>query len=249
MTDIANNNADYRLVYWPIPGRGEFIRLCLEHAGARWVDTPGGVDEVMGYVEGRAELGDDSPQPLFPPILRDEKEGVVLAQTAAILSYLAPKLGLDGEGAAAQAHVLQHALTGLDLNDEAHNTHHPIAAMLYYEDQKTEALRYAEVFRRERIPKFLNYLETNLARNTASNHTCLVGSSRTYADYVWWQVVDGLLFAFPKRMQTVLASYPHIKNFHQHIKADERIAAYLASERRLPYSDGVFRHYAELDAE
>ena len=119
---MTNDNADYRLVYWPIPGRGEFIRLCLEHAGARWVDTPGSVDEVMAYVEGRADIASDSPQPLFPPILRDEKEGVVLAQTAAILSYLGPKLGLAGTGAVAQAHVLQHALTGLDLNDEAHNT-------------------------------------------------------------------------------------------------------------------------------
>ena len=37
-----------------------------------------------------------------------------------------------------QMHVSQITQTALDLSNEAHDVHHPIAVGLYYEDQKDE---------------------------------------------------------------------------------------------------------------
>src|SRR5688500_14088484 len=147
----------YQLYYWPsIPGRGEFVRLALEDAGADYDDVArrsasegGGGAALQALLRG--ERG--GLRPLAPPVL--VHGNLVLAQTPAILHYLAPRLGLtpaDEKGAAA---VNQLVLTALDLADEAHDLHHPIASSLYYEDQKDEARRRAPHFIGERMPKFL----------------------------------------------------------------------------------------------
>ncbi len=234
----------YELYYWPgIQGRGEFVRLALEEAGADYID--------MARERGTAALmrlwnDVDSPTPAFaPPFLRDGT--LTIGQTANILLYLGGRLGLAPKAEAARLWTHQIQLTITDLVVEAHDTHHPLGGDFYYEDQKPESLRRAKMFRDSRIPRFLAWFETILANNPRGDRH-LVGARLSYADLSLFQAVAGLSYAFPKAMAKRLPDAPRVAALRDRIAARPRIAAYLASERRIPFNeDGIFRHYAELD--
>ncbi|HEU5061242.1 MAG TPA: glutathione S-transferase [Kofleriaceae bacterium] len=237
----------YQLYYWPsIQGRGEFVRLALEDAGAAYEDVARGKSSEGGGVHAlqallRGERG--GVRPLAPPVL--VAGDLVLAQTPAILHWLAPRLGLAPASEDGAANVNQLVLTVLDLVDEAHDLHHPIAASLYYEDQKAEARRRAGHFIGERIPKFLGYFEDVLAR---SGTGWLLGDEATTADLALFQLVSGLEFALPRAFGAFSARIPHVLALRDRVAARPRIAAYLASPRRIPFNQhGIFRHYPELD--
>ena len=143
------------------------------------------------------------------------------------------------------AHQLQ--LTIADFVDETHDTHHPIASSLYYEDQGTEARARSADFRRTRMSKYLGYFENVLSRNPAGGGH-LIGRRLSYPDLSLFHLVAGLRYAFPRRMSAIAAQYPHVSALHNQVAARPRIAAYLASDRRLPFNEhGIFRHYPELD--
>lgn len=234
----------YRLYYWPtIQGRGEFVRLALEQAGADYVDVArrDGVGAMMAVMNDPAQ----PHPPCAPPFLVDGE--LVVAQTANILQHLGPRLGLapDDEAGRLFAHQLQ--LTLADLVFEAHETHHPINLGAYYADQKPEAARRAKGFREQRIPKFLGYFERVLAANPAGDGY-LVGEALSYADLGLFQVIEGLRYAFPRAMARREQDWPRVVELHDSVAADPGIGAYLASERRIAFNeDGIFRRYPELD--
>ena len=234
----------YELYYWPsIQGRGEFVRLALEAAGADYVDVARaeGVDAMMALMPG-----EDAARPSFAlPFLK--AEGQLIGQAANILLFLGARHGLAPSEEAGRVWTNQLQLSIADLVAESHDTHHPLGGGLYYEDQKPEAKRYAESFRGERIPKYLGWFETVLTRNPAGPEH-LVGGALTYADLSLFQVVAGLGYAFPRAMARLAGHHPHVHALHDAVARRPRIAAYLASERRIPFSEeGVFRHYDELD--
>jgi glutathione S-transferase len=243
----------YQLHYWPtIQGRGEFVRLALEAAGAAYVDVArGGDDRGQGLQAMTHYLEDPSMArpPFACPFLVDGKR--VIGQTAAILEYLGPRLGLVGKSETDRIWTHQIQLTIADLVTEVHDTHHPIASGLYYEEQKPEALRRAADFRRERLPKFMGWFEAVLHRNPrqgtgAAPH--LVGARLSYADLSLFQVVEGLRYAFPEASRKVLRKTPMVTALHTGVGKLKRVRAYLASERRLAFGEeGIFRHYPELD--
>jgi glutathione S-transferase len=238
----------YELLYWPsIQGRGEFVRLSLEEAGADYVDVArrsGGMKALREVLES----GDGGLLPYAPPILRHD--GFVVAQTAAILMYLGPRLGLVPEDEKSRLAAHQLELTMADLVKEAHDTHHPVGSGLYYEDQKAEAKRYATEFVNQRIPKYLGYFERVLERNTQSDGRHLIGSGLTYVDLSMFQVMVGLGYAFPKAMKKLGARTKRLRALADAVAARPRIAAYLDSDRRIPFNeDGIFRRYPELDIE
>ena len=240
----------YRLYYWPeIQGRGEFVRLALEDAGADYVDVaresgPGlGLPAMMKVMTDRRVRH----APFAPPFL--EAGRMIVGQTANILLFLGPRhrLAPSNEEGRLWTHQLQ--LTIADFVAEAHDTHHPVASSLYYEDQKPEARRRAASFRTERIPKFLGYFEQILARNPRGQRY-LAGSKLTYADLSLFQVMAGLKYAFPRAMTGSARRYKRITALGKAVESRPRTARYLASERRIPFNqDGIFRHYPELDAE
>jgi glutathione S-transferase len=237
----------YELLYWPqIQGRGEFIRLALEDAGASYVDVarqPGGMRALERCL--KLELKDRTTLPFAPPVLRAGK--LVIAQTAAILHYLGPRLGLAPASEAGRLAALQHQLTIADLVLEAHDTHHPIGAGLYYEDQKREAQRRSEQFKAERLPKFLRYFEAVL-KQQSTRTGYLLGRICCYADLSLFQVVAGLRYAFPNTLRRVAAKAPRVMALAERVAQRPRLAAYLSSPRRIPFNeDGLFRHYPELD--
>jgi glutathione S-transferase len=239
----------YELYYWPgIQGRGEFIRLALEEAGADYVDVarrPESRGMGMPAMLDLLESPDVTHPPFAPPFLKAGDQ--VIAQTANILLFLGPRLGLTPEDEADRLWVHQLQLTIADLVAEVHDTHHPIASGLYYEDQKPEALRRAQDFTVARLPKFLDYFEAVLERNPAGD-TWLVGDTLTYADLSMFQVIDGLRYAFPRTMKRLEPGIPRLVALHGRVAARKRIAAYLKSKRREPFNnEGIFRHYKELD--
>ncbi len=230
----------YELWYWPdIPGRGEFIRLALEAGGIAYADKARseGDDAMMKDMARRR------PEPFAPPYL--VAGDLVIAQVANILLFLGDEHGLAPSDPAGRHLAHQVQLTIADMVVEAHDTHHPISASDYYEDQKPQACRRADMFREERIPKFLGWFERALEHGG----DWLAGGRWSYADLSLFQLVEGLRYAFPKRMRTVEKDHPRLVRSQERVAGLPELAGYLASDRRIPFNeDGIFRHYPELDA-
>jgi len=184
--------------------------------------------------------------PLAPPFLKAGR--LLIGQTANILQFLGPRHGLAPRTEAGRLWTHQLQLTIADFVVEIHDTHHPVAGSLYYEDQKKEARRRAADFVQNRAPKFLGYFEKVLAQS-ASGKRFMLGAQLTYADLSMFQVMAGLSYAFPNAMRNAARKYPRLFALHSRIQERPRIAAYLASPRRIPFNnEGIFRYYPELDA-
>lgn len=240
----------FELHYWPtLQGRGEFVRLALEAAGAAYIDVARGaeaagqgVPRMLQYLQAK----DVTHPPFAPPFLKDGD--LVIGQTAAILHHLAPQLKLVGRSEQARVWTQQIQLTIADMVTEAHDTHHPVATNLYYEDQKPEARRRAKEFCDVRMPKFLHWFEQVVTRNPAGSRH-LVGGKLSYADLSLFQLVEGLRYAFPQAAEAVLSKTPAVVALRDRVAVLPRVAAYLRSERRIPFNEqGIFRRYPELDA-
>lgn len=229
----------YQLYYWPtIQGRGEFVRLALEEAGAEYVDVARG-DDGMNALMGALATND---HPSFaPPFLK--AGALTIGQVANILQYLGEHLHLAPRGEAARIWTHQLQLTIADLVAEAHDTHHPVSSSAYYDDQKPEAQKRAAEFVKERIPKFMDYFAKALDHQDYFN-----GAHVSYADLSLFQVIAGLRYAFPKAMARSEKKHPALTALYERVAQRPNIAAYLASPRRLPFNEeGIFRHYPELD--
>jgi glutathione S-transferase len=240
----------YVLFYWPgIQGRGEYVRLALEEAGAKYVDIAlveeedgGGVPAIERYLAG----SDVSRPPFAPPFLKVGRQ--LIGQTPNILLFLGARLGLAPREAAGRFWTHQLQLSIADLIVESHDTHHPIGGGLYYHEQKREAKRRSRDFITNRMPKFYGYFERVLERNPGRG-PWLVGKRLTYADLSLAQVVAGLRYAFPKASRRILPAHPRLRALHDAVFERPRIKRYLASPRRLAFNDDdLFRRYRELDA-
>jgi glutathione S-transferase len=239
----------YELYYWPtIQGRGEFVRLALEEAGADSVDVARMSERKGMGVPALLRMLDRAPAgrlPFAPPILKAGKD--VIAQTANILFYLGPRLGLVPKAEASRLWAHQLQLTVADLVEEVHEVHHPIGSSLYYEQQRREAKRRAQNFREERLPKFLGYFEDVLKANPRGDRY-MVGGSASYVDLSMFQIIAGLDYAFPRAMRRLRRKCGRLIDLHDSVAGRPRIKAYLASDRRIPFNtQGIFRHYPALD--
>jgi glutathione S-transferase len=237
----------YELYYWPsVQGRGEFVRLAMEEGGAQYLDIArgsgkgAGIAAMMRFLAGRTET-----PPFAPPFLKAGR--LLIGQTANILLFLGPRLRLAPKSEAGRLWTHQLQLTIADFVAEIHDTHHPVAGSLYYEDQKKEARLRAADFVKNRLPKFLGYFEKVLVQNV-SGKRYMLGAQLTYADLSMFQVIAGLNYAFPNAMRKAARAYTRLMALHARIQDRPRIAAYLASPRRIAFNDeGIFRHYPELD--
>ena len=231
----------YELYYWSgIQGRGELVRLALEDAGADYIDVARkrGDNAMMSFLNGKNE----GALPFAPPFLKAGR--LVIAQTATILAYLGPRLGLAPGGQSAEIYAQQLQATITDIVAEVHETHHPIAASLYYEQQRAAARKRAHAFCEERMPKFLDYFENVIERGNGRQAL----ARHSYVDLSLFQLISGLDYAFPHAMQRLQKRIPRLRALADRVAERPRIAAYLASPRRIPFNeDGIFRHYPALD--
>ena len=232
----------YELYYWPgIQGRGEYVRLALEEAGADYADVARGghgMAAMMKMMEARS-----GTPPFAPPFLKASQ--LVIGQTANILLYLGSRHGLAPKAEAGRLWVHQLQLTIADFVTEVHDTHHPIGVSLYYEDQRGPAKKRTEEFWKDRVPKYLGYFEDLLQ---GSGGSYITGRRLTHVDLSLFQIVEGLRYAFPKRMMAFERKIPGLVELHNRVAERPNIKAYLESDRRIAFNeDGIFRHYRELD--
>jgi glutathione S-transferase len=232
----------YELYYWPsIQGRGEYVRLALEDSGADYSDvarSDRGMARMMKMMEARS-----GTPPFAPPFLKAGQ--LVIGQTANILLYLGSRHGLAPKAEAGRLWVHQLQLTVTDFVLEVHDTHHPLGPSLYYEDQRAPAKKRTDEFWKQRVPKFTGYFERLLKSNAGSY---LTGRRLTYVDLSLFQIVEGMRYAFPKRMKAFEREIPGLVDLHDRVAARPNIKAYLASDRRIAFNeDGIFRHYKALD--
>ena len=232
----------YELYYWPmIQGRGEYVRLALEEAGAAYRDVAR--EEGIAAMTTMLQADSDTP-PFAPPFLKAGRR--VIGQTANILLFLGNRHGLAPKAEAGQLWVHQLQLTVTDFVVKIHDTHHPLGPTLYYEDQRAPAKKRTAEFWNERVPKFLGYFEQILAN---SGGAYVTGRRLTHVDLSLFQIIAGLRYAFPNRMAAFERSIPGLVALHDRVAARPNISAYLASERRIAFNeDGIFRHYKALDA-
>jgi glutathione S-transferase len=220
----------YELFYWPgLQGRGEFVRLMLEDAGAPYIDVARLPVSAGGGVAAITRLLRDEQAglaPFAPPILRIGE--LLIAQVANICHFLGPRLGLAPADEAGR-----------------HDTHHPLSTGRYYEDQKDAARERARDFREQRLPKFLAYFNKTLERSGGRQ---LVGDAIAYPDLSLFQVLEGLAYAFPRAAARETAKVPALLALRDRVRERPKLAAYLASDRRIPFNEtGIFRRYPELD--
>jgi glutathione S-transferase len=229
----------YELYYWPsIQGRGEYVRLALEDAGADYADVARGARGAASMMKLMQSCG---TPPFAPPFLKAGK--LVIGQTANILFYLGSRHGLAPKAEAGRLWLHQLQLTITDLVVEVHDTHHPIGPSLYYEDQRAPARKRTDAFWDERVPKYLGYFEELLKDNGG-----VTGRRISYVDLSLFQIVEGLRYAFPNRMKAFERKIPRLVELRDRVAARPNIKAYLSSERRIAFNeDGIFRHYKELD--
>src|SRR5262249_21496870 len=215
----------YELYYQPsIQGRGEFVRLPLEDAGAASVAVAR--DPSFGRPGITKFLEDQSLQhpPFAPPFLKAGK--LLISQTANILQFLAPRLGLVPKNETTRIWANQLQLTIADWLYEAGQTHHPIANVLYYEEQSAEGKKRGAHFTANRIPKFLAYFERILKVNVnVKAGDFLLGKRVAYVDLSLFQMIEGLRYAFPKTMERLEPQHPLVIAVHDRVKARPRIAA------------------------
>jgi glutathione S-transferase len=239
----------YELYYWPgIQGRGEYVRLALEEAAAKYVDIAlvpeekgGGVPALEKFLESE----EVERPPFAPPFLKAGR--LLIGQTPNILLFLGGRLKLAPRDATGQFWTNQLQLTISDFVVEIHDTHHPIGSGLYYAQQKPAARRRSKDFRENRLPKFLSYFERVLERNRAQGQW-MVGARLTYVDLSMSQVIAGLRYAFPSASRKALRKCPRLRALHDAVFDRPRIKRYIASGRRVAFNNNdIFRHYSELD--
>jgi glutathione S-transferase len=231
----------YELYYRPtIQGRGEYVRLALEDSGARYVDVAriSGVPAMTKLMQAP-----HATAPFAPPFLK--AGSLLIGQTANILLHLGSRHGLAPKTEAGRLWVHQLQLTIADLVLEIHDTHHPLGPSLYYEEQRAPAKKRTEEFWKTRVPKYLGYFEQILA---GSGGAYLTGRRACYVDLSLFQIVEGLRYAFPRRMKAFERRIPGLLALHDRVAERPKIKAYLSSERRIAFNeDGIFRRYKALD--
>jgi glutathione S-transferase len=232
----------YELYYWPsIQGRGEYVRLALEDAGADYADlarSERGMAAMMKMMNAHS-----GTPPFAPPFLKAGQ--LVIGQTANILLYLGSRHGLAPKAEAGRLWVHQLQLTIADFVLEIHDTHHPLGPSLYYEDQRAPAKKRTGEFWKERVPKYLGYFERLLE---GSGGAYVTGRRVTYVDLSLFQIVEGLRYAFPRRMKAFEREIPGLVDLRDRVSARPNTKAYLSSDRRIAFNeDGIFRRYKALD--
>lgn len=238
---MAAVSTPYDLYYWPVlPGRGEVIRMILEDAGVAYRDVAR--DEGFAAITAVREGALGEPRPYAPPVLKHGD--LVLSQSAVIARYLGERHGLASSDERGRLLTQQHFLGWSDLMAETHETHHPIAVGLHYEEQRDAAKERAHHFLANRLGSWLDHFERIVSHGEGHQ----VPGVMTYADFMARFVIRGIEYAFPSTFDRHRPQIPSLLSLTERVEARPALAAYLVSDRCLAFNEhGIFRHYPELD--
>ena len=77
----------------------------------------------------------------------------------------------------------------------------------------------------------------------------VLGRKLCYVDLTLFQIVEGLRYAFPKRMKRFERRVPRIMALHERVaKAPAHRRLSRLATRRIPFSQwGIYRYFKELD--
>ena len=111
-----------------------------------------------------------------------------------------------------------------------------------------EAKARSAAFLQHRVPKYLGYFERVLSDNPAGPAHA-VGADLTTVDLSLFQIWAGMAYAFPHAFADAGKLYPALAALTKSVAEQKNVAAYLASDRRIPFNEsGIFRCYPELDS-
>lgn len=208
-----------RLTYFSTRGRAELIRLVLAQAGAEYEDESVGPYDVTNKTPEFLALKASGKLPFDALPLWQEPDGFILAQSDAIVRYVARTHGLYGADARESA-LCDMVMEGIKdlIND--------IGKIWSVEPAKRAELRAR--LDREIAPRWLGYLERIVARNDTG---FAVGRALTYADLALFHTVERLT---DNNLASSLTGCPNVVALAERVRHQPRISAYVSSPKRWP---------------
>lgn len=195
----------YELLYFPLRGRAEPIRLLFKAAGVEFTNTG---------VTNWPELKPKTPFGQLPVLVEKSESGErQIAQSGAILRHLARVFGLYGKD--------ESEMTTADIVAETINDWRAKFAPVQFKAFMNTS--------EEVITKYWADLPATLrtVSGLLNANGLFVGDKITYADILAFDAIDGNLGL----NAGCLADFPQIKAFYDKIAADENIKAYLAERK------------------
>ncbi|CAG9767959.1 unnamed protein product [Ceutorhynchus assimilis] len=199
---MTDNNHQYKLLYFDVPGRAEHIRYLFAYAGVEYED-------YRIQKEKWPELKRTMPFGKVPVL---EIDGKPVAQSNAIARYLAKKFGLAGknEWEELQCDVLVDTLGDLQAS---------VTQVMKEPDPiKREEVR-AKVTKEE-LPFYLSKFEKTVKENGGFS----VGNDFTWSDLVFAVLLDQFETMYGK---AALNSYPALKGLKDKVHNIPGIRSYL----------------------
>jgi glutathione S-transferase len=204
---------DYELLYLNVGGRGTPIRLMLTYLGIPFKDTTFDVREEVPKLKPSLPFGQ------LPVLVIDKT--IKIAQTVAIMHFLAKEHGLEPEGNLNQAFAEMFAHQCQD----AINAIHPWIEN-YFRCESEEKIN--DSWNNIAVPQFREtfgkYFEEQL-KKTGSGY--LVGDKITWTDFVAASFTDTMLHS---GKDSVLDDYPNIRKHWESIYKNPKLAAAVEKE-------------------
>jgi glutathione S-transferase len=212
------------LIYFPSRGRAEVIRLVLAEAGVDYAErrVGKGTPPADGQPTDLAALKADGTLP-FGAVPAWEEPGLRLVQSAAIMNHLARRHGLRGAGAVEEARCDELLGAVEDVRAE-------LRRLFTAPPEKRAAIR-ADLLA-QALPRWFADLE-RYARPRLEATGFAVGQALTVADLALWYLIES---AQDNGFGEALAGCPALTAFAARIAARPRIAAWLASPKRHPFT-------------
>lgn len=247
MTSSTKPPVEWTLLYHApgkMKGRGEYLRLLLEDAGASYENSDvnlygptGMMDAFRASPEAIDKINDHYPV-FFPPAIWHRPvsgEEVLINQVGACMIYLGDQLGYAPQSAAETARANCTMLNALDYVSDGRSSFHPIKNSMSYKDQKEEGDKVSKEFSQTRMKLFLHHFNKVIKSNGSSPENPIAGGSTvTYADFVLFYALDATASQFNSEFYEKAwdnTNVPELKAYYKWIQARPKLQAYFKSDR------------------
>ena len=207
---------DYKLYYWDLPFRGNFIQLFLEEVGAKYERH----DATDIYPDRSLKIKNPG---MAPPYLYECKSKTYFAQMPAILMHLGREYDYLPKRAETHTLALKTILDSNDVLMEITNFN----GMAMWEKSSWDEFRYT------RLPDWMQIFEiTGLAHGLKASEGFLLGSTLSVADIATSALFGTLVHSFPELEGDLQEHAPHVASLCQRVEARPNIRRFLAKQRQ-----------------